>query len=382
MEINRTQNHRKWCVIFAEHLSHYRLGVYSLLDANAEWSFTYVAGPDTRSGTIVGIPQGALSDMRAVRNIRFGQLSWQCGVLGMSIAHRPDVALFVGDANFVSTWVAAAIFRLKRVRVFFWTIGWHRPEHGVKRVIRLLFYRLANRLLLYGPDGAAIGASMGYPASRMEIIGNSYESCSWRVGRAMPSSQRPLLQGTAEEYVGAVTRITPEKRFDLLIEAVGLLRSKGREISVMLVGEGGERSRLEEQAASVGVPLIIREPIYDQSSLREVYSHISATVLPERAGLAVIQSLSHGTPAVSVDDPYRQVPEFRAIKTGTTGYLYAAGSVPDLARAIEQCVDMVSRAPTQVSGDCKQEVIDNWSPEGHAERILKALADDPQGSVR
>lgn len=368
-----TQQRR--CLIVAEHLSHYRFGVYSILDSSADWRFSFRAGPSARSGTIEGIPPDDLSDAKLMTTIRFGRFVWQRGILHMCLTQRPDAAIFVGDARFLSSWLAALILRLKHVPVLFWTIGWHRPERGVKRLVRLLFYRLANKLLLYGSDGAAIGRSMGYPDSRMTIIGNSYESCfSNRTHDApgIPGDEgRRLAVG---EWVGAVSRVTAEKRFDLLIEAVRILRSEGRALSVLLVGAGEERKRLRIQAADSGVPLITLDPLYDEESLNEVYSRLSVTVLPERAGLAVIQSLSHGTPVVSVDDPYRQVPEFRAIKNGITGSLYTPGSPEELARAVQSCADMVARAPRRVDEQCKSEVAENWSAAQHASRILDALS--------
>lgn len=370
---NQTQ--KKWCFIVAEHLSHYRFGVYSILDSNGDWRFTFIAGESTRSGTIEGIPPELLSDARILSSARFGRFLWQRGLLGMCLNNRPDVAVFVGDAQFLSTWLAALIFRLKNVPVLFWTIGWHRPENGLKRLARIQFYRLANKLLLYGSDGAAIGRDMGYPDHRMVVIGNSYESClakGTRDERRIPDSRG--LRIPAGEFVGAVSRLTAEKRFDLLIEAARILRSGGRNLNVLLVGEGEECNRLQAQAADAGVPLILHSPLYDEESLSEVYSRLVVCVLPERAGLAVIQSLSHGTPVVSVDDPYRQVPEFRAIKNGVTGSLYASSSPEELARAIDSCADMVARAPKEVEVQCKLEVAENWSPEKHALNILCALS--------
>jgi len=370
--VGKSQERR--CFVVAEHLSHYRFGVYSILDSCTDWRFTFVGGANTLNGGIEGIPPDRLSDVRILRQFRLGRLLWQRGLVRLCFTQRPDAVIFVGDAQFLSSWLAALVLRLRHVPVLFWTIGWHKPDHGAKRVIRLLFYRLANKLLLYGSDGAAIGRLMGYPDHRMEIIGNSYRSClssSDAELRGIRDFEGLLFDG---ECVGAVSRLTAEKRFDLLIEAVRIIRSRGRDLSVVLIGAGDEEQRLHIQAAESEVPLLLLGPIYAEEALDVVYQRLSVTVLPERAGLAVIQSLSHGTPVVSADDPHRQVPEFRAIKNGVTGSLYSPGRPEELAMAIENCADLVIRSGRQVEEQCRQEVAENWSPEKHAMRILRALS--------
>lgn len=73
------------------------------------------------------------------------------------------------------------------------------------------------------------------------------------------------------------------------------------------------------------------------------------TVLPERAGLTVMKSLQFGVPVVTVDDPYRQVPEYRAVVPGVTGELYPPGDVEGLGLAILRALEMIDRDPSGVA---------------------------------
>ncbi len=58
----------------------------------------------------------------------------------------------------------------------------------------------------------------------------------------------PFEKGDHDFVIGSVGRLAPEKRFDLLIDAVSLLIAEGRRPLLVLVGDGPERRRLEKHA--------------------------------------------------------------------------------------------------------------------------------------
>ena len=152
-------------------LPHYRLGVFQALDRSA---YTFVFAGDIRTrDNIRGIDPDEVTDYRPLRNVKIGRALWQIGATSQALDKRFDLLVFAGDVATLSTWVAAAAARLQGRSVAFWTIGWHRPERGIKRLIRIAFYRIAHVLLLYGDTGRQIGIECGYPSARMKIIGNS-----------------------------------------------------------------------------------------------------------------------------------------------------------------------------------------------------------------
>lgn len=370
-----TQPKRR-CLLVAEHLSHYREGVYRLLDDSEAWDFTFVGGPATRDGSIPGIPDGALRRQLTVTNRWLGRLLWQSGLLRLCYGKKYDAAIFVGNASFLTTWIAAVLMRLRGTRVYFWTIGWHKPDSNrLKRVIRTSFYRLADHLLLYGQDGHAIAVAAGLGPAKMTIIGNSYSQTK-QLSPIVSQRSFDLSSIRSEpgvRYVGAVARLTSVKRFDMLIRAVRLLRDEGHSLGVILAGDGPLRDELATLSEELEVPLLLTGGVYDEAILAEIYAKIAVTVIPERAGLTVIQSIMHGVPVVTVDDPNSQVPEFRAVIPGRTGLLYERGNLDDLSVAILKCLGQVDAQPNDLADACRQEAAENWSPASHARRLLKAL---------
>lgn len=370
---------RSRCLVVYDHLPHYRFGVFSRLESAEDWDFSFAAAERSRNGSIEAIPFGLLSRGIALQNFWLGPFLWQRGLL-RTLGESFDCVIFLGSVTNVSTWVGALQCRVLRRPVYFWTIGWHRPERGVKRVIRMAFYRLADHLMLYGTDAARLGAEMGYPPEKMTVIGNSHSSSSSGDYDEMSSKDLAALlppRGTA--CVGAVVRLNPEKRLDLLIKAVALLRSGGEELSVLLVGAGPVAPEVRAMADEMGVPLYLTGAVHSKESLKHVYERLTVTVLPERAGLTVMQSMEFGVPVVTVDDPHRQVPEFRAVVPGVTGEMYSPGDVNGLAAALGRALANVRSDPAGVAQACREEVRLRWSPELHAGKIIDVMK---RGRVR
>lgn len=343
---------------------HYRAEVFHTLNESGLVDrFTF----GDSSSPLDPIPLGDAEALNAVvlRNRWRGNLLlWQRGLLRDIRSSRAEWVVFLGGANALAYWVAALAARAMGKKVAFWTIGWHRPESGLKRRVRLAFYRLANMLLLYADHGRALGLAHGFPDSRMRVIGNSVG------GEPVVLPDREL----GAVAFGAVARLNARKRFDLLIEAAGMLRERRPGVAVWLAGEGEESGALEKQAAELGVDLHLVGPIYDDDELIDFYSRLTATVVPDAAGLTVIQSLRFGVPVVTHGDLDAQMPEAAAVHDGTTGLHFAQGDAADLAEVLERSIEWRAQVGTGEIGEaCRAEVVRNWTAEATRDRIIDAL---------
>lgn len=356
-------------------MPHYRFGVFKGLDEHAEMSVTFASDLHGEGGIEVIDPE-LVSHHAELRNVRIGRSLWQRGLLRLIAARNFDAAVILGNAAHLSTWVAALLGRLRGMRVYLWTIGWHRPDTGLKRVLRLAFYHLAHALLLYGETGRRIGESMGYPSDRMFVIGNSISPADPRHERTKPHESWDISIPEGAKVVGAVIRLTPQKRLDMLIRAGAVIARRGTNIVILLVGDGPERNRLSSLAEELGVRLLLPGAFYSPETLRKVYSTIDVTVVPAAVGLTAIQSMSYGVPVVSDDDAYGQMPEWEAIRPGETGELYRAGDIADLALSIERMLDRVSSDSERVARACELEVSRRWSPQVQVDAIAQIVVGD------
>jgi glycosyltransferase involved in cell wall biosynthesis len=150
-------------------------------------------------------------------------------------------------------------------------------------------------------------------------------------------------RGRERDLIVAIGRLSPEKNFQLLLRAVGLLRP-GRPWRLAIVGEGEERSilqryvvarSLEDRVSFVG---FAADPFY---WLRRARVMVSCS-LYEGLGNTIIESLACGTPVVATDCPFgpREV-----LENGRYGSLVPVGNPEALARAIDAALDLaVDRA--------------------------------------
>jgi glycosyltransferase involved in cell wall biosynthesis len=357
---------RSRVLVVYPYLFHYRFGVFRALEQRSDLDVTFVSDVAGRQG-IAATPPGLLKKHYRVRTIVLSRFTWQVGLLLCVAVRRYDVAVFHGDMWSLSTWAAAAIARIRRRRVLFWTIGWHRPDPYLLRRVRVLFYKLAHELLIYGNVGRSIGVAMGYPPARMHVIYNSHAS-SQQVALG-PDGEGVTLPRDAVWTVGAVIRLTAVKRLDLLLEAAADLSDRGVPIRVILAGEGPERERLEQLGRRRGVDVIFTGAIYSSPDLASFYEAVDVTVVPAAAGLTVIQSLSHGVPVVTDDDDYGQMPEAEAVVDGATGARYARGDVSQLALKIAQVIERAREDPAGTAARAREEVEARWTPEAQSAKI-------------
>lgn len=349
-------------------LQHYRRGVFLELDRISGLNFTFAADTGGRDG-IASMAPSELSRFHRLRTRRIFRAEIQTGLRSV-MKNGFDSVIFYGDVASLSTWIAAVYARLKGMRVYFWTIGWHRPERGLKRRVRFAFYRLSHRLLVYGHIARDIGIEMGFPGSRISVIGNSITLDS--APSSFPSPSKSTLVERPPLFVGAVARLTEVKRFDLLVDACAIIRERGFDIRIRLAGAGPCRRSIEHRASAASVPIQFVGPIYSGPELADFYREMDATVVPQAIGLTAIQSLGYGVPAISDDDAYAQMPEWESIVPGVTGETYEHGNPLALADAILRVtVELQHRAVMHAA--CRAEYAANWSPSIHATNIAKVI---------
>jgi glycosyltransferase involved in cell wall biosynthesis len=174
----------------------------------------------------------------------------------------------------------------------------------------------------------------GYPAQRVRQIPNGVEAPPGARDPAERSRVRAALGAVPETcVVGSVGRLAPVKDFGTAVEAVARLVREGRDVHLLLVGDGPERSALVERAEARGMasrthlvgeqgrvgPWLAAMDVYVNSSLSEGMS------------LSILEGMSAGLPLVVTD-----VGENAALlgEGPEAGLVVAPGSPEELAAAV------------------------------------------------
>jgi glycosyltransferase involved in cell wall biosynthesis len=134
--------------------------------------------------------------------------------------------------------------------------------------------------------------------------------------------------------VGWVGRMTAVKRGEDVLEGFKLLRDRGVDATLCLVGDGPDRPQLERRAHELG---IVRDTLFlgYQEDVAPLYAAFDALVLPsgnEGTPVSVIEALAAGRPVVAAR--VGGVPD--VVRDGEDGFLVRPGATDELAERLSR----------------------------------------------
>jgi glycosyltransferase involved in cell wall biosynthesis len=170
------------------------------------------------------------------------------------------------------------------------------------------------------------------PKSRCVLIENGVDTKEYCRRSEVRQAKQKLGVNPERFLVGAVGRLSAEKGFDLLIRAVDQLLRRGLDLELAIVGEGEEKSRLQDLIAELGRSDRIRLLGY-RSDITAVY---------EAMDVYALSSLREGLPNVLLEAMALEVPVVatriagvpRLIQAEENGLLVEPGSIEELTEAL------------------------------------------------
>ena len=196
--------------------------------------------------------------------------------------------------------------------------------------------RHSTRLIAVGPQVRDDLVELGVaPAEQFSVI---------RLGIDLES--RVLTQDRRAEYrrlfgipddrfvVGWIGRMTAIKRVPDILTSFKLLRDRGIDATLCLVGDGPDREPAERQAKELGIARHVISLGY-QRDVSPYYALFDAFVLPsanEGTPVVAIEALAAGRPVVATR--VGGVPD--VVTEGEDGYLVDVGDVEAIADALER----------------------------------------------
>jgi glycosyltransferase involved in cell wall biosynthesis len=152
-----------------------------------------------------------------------------------------------------------------------------------------------------------------------------------------------------EDHVLSVGRLIPKKGFDVLVEAIGLLREQGRSVRATLIGDGEDRQALARQVAERGLDgAITLAGAVPADQVRAALARATVFCLPCVVGpdgnrdalpTVLIEALAAGVPIVST--PLTGIPEI--LDHGRCGALVPGNDPAATARALAELLDAPER---------------------------------------
>ena len=147
--------------------------------------------------------------------------------------------------------------------------------------------------------------------------------------------QLPRPATSREQLVLAVGRMQSEKGFDLLLDAFARIHTRHSGWRLAIVGEGSQRSALQEQAATLGLAACVEWP-GRTSAIESWYARASVVAVPSRyEGFpnVLLEAMAMGAAVVAAD--CRSGPR-EMVVPGENGLLVPVEDSAALAAALEQ----------------------------------------------
>lgn len=146
--------------------------------------------------------------------------------------------------------------------------------------------------------------------------------------RDLPKPPRMIFQG----------RLVTTKGLPVLLEAASLLRDEGRRFEILVIGDGPERSAMQELAEKLKLSSHVQfAGKIAAPGLDAAFSKVSVVVVPslggEVFGMVVAESMSRGLPVVASN-----LGSFAEL-LGDAGLLFRVGDAIDLSRQIKRLLD-------------------------------------------
>lgn len=205
-------------------------------------------------------------------------------IISNEMGFRSLVALIYGAMFRIPCWV-------------WWggTVHTERDIGPLRRSLRGLFARVTRRWFSYGSSSTAYLASLGVPRTRIVELQNCIAETDYVAG------PEPLFHVEPRPVLLHVGQLIGRKGIDLLLEACGLLQARGRTFSLVLVGEGPDRTRLQARVEQLGLRHVHFYGSVPPSQMPAVYRSADALVFPTMEdvwGLVVNEALWSGTPVL------------------------------------------------------------------------------------
>lgn len=172
----------------------------------------------------------------------------------------------------------------------------------------------------------------GVPGDKLRLLHNAIVLERYRRTGQGGTLVELIGKPVAKPVLASLGRLSPEKGHADLVKAIDIVRRRGQNVSLVLIGDGPERSKLVQEITALGLQESVHLPGYIQEPQR----------LLEEIDLMVLPSHTEGLPNAALEALLMEVPVLatrvggtpEVITDGDTGRLVPAHSPEALAEAI------------------------------------------------
>ena len=272
----------------------------------------------------------------------FGRIIWQSKIIRECFSASFNQAIFLGDMNILSTWISLLICKLRNKKTILWTHGFYGNESYIKRFLRIVFYSIGNKYLVYGQRGKKLMVNAGFNENKIFVIYNSldYDLQKDYFNKYQKNNINRDLNFFRNKKLKTIIflgRLTSVKKIDQLIKSLKKLNSDMVKFNLLIIGDGPEKSKLKK-ISKKGLEkgwIHFYGKTYEESELSKLIYSSDLMVSPGNTGLNAVHALSYGTPVGTHNYFNKQMPEAAIIEDQQTGFFFNENDIDDLSLKID-----------------------------------------------
>jgi glycosyltransferase involved in cell wall biosynthesis len=368
---------KKRCAIFTNIAPLYSRALWYELTSSKDVEYTFYSSREGFSGIkTINIDESKTINEEGnlnwlfLKNIFIGNiLIYQSGIISKCLRTDFDAYILYGEMHNISNWVAALICKVRKKPLLFWGHGLYGNEKNIKKVLRILYYKIADYHLVYGNRSRSIMIDSGFRSNKVFTVYNSLDFDTHRllyknknVNDLEKQKQKLFPFDSKLPVVIFIGRLTKEKKISNLIEAISLSKNKGYKYNCLIVGGGDELETLKHLSESLGIrdSVCFYGPSYDENINSKFIMLSESCVSPGNVGLTAIHSLSLGTPVITHGNILNQGPEVESVIQNVTGLYFEENNVASLSDVIDDMI--LNKKKIKMETTCIEQVTKYWNP--------------------
>lgn len=352
----------------------YRKATFEMLEKEFDCEFILANGPTQ---------QMDINQFKKVKQIKESKflINGLYNYKGLiSLTRGYDTLILNIAANNILYYLFPLIAKFRGQKIVSWTHGWYGKEGFVRRLIKRIYFNSFDKVLVYGNYAKSLMINNGIKESKIHVIHNSLDYYTQLELRKQMVDSSVYKDHFGNDYpvLLFIGRLRKIKKLDQIIEAMSILKEKGENYNLMLVGGGEDETLLKEMASKYHLDSNVwfYGPCFDEKTNAELVYNADLCVAPGNVGLTAMHTLMFGCPVLTHNNFPWQMPEFESIQEYKTGLFFEYDNIRSLVEKISEWFKVNGTLRNRVRILCYKEIDEQWNPEYQKQVIKESLINE------
>ena len=309
-------------------LAHYRVPVFDLLARSTGIDLTVICDMHP-TGSLKGAQPTAAFRCEHAPQHMLGPMISHPAMLAAATSGRFDAVVLTWNVRLIELIPALLACRARGTASVLWGHGYSKSDSVMRRALRRQMVSLADATLLYGRMEQERLRAAGY--KRTFVAPNAIDQSAIAAATVEWTADKARLRSWQKErgiedgrLVVFISRIEPDKRVDLLLDAFRIAQQQDPGMRLAIIGGGSGLESARAYAAELGIAssTTFTGPIYEERDIAPWCLSAGCFAYPEAIGLSIQHAFGYGLPVVTSDCLASHNPEIEALEPGINGLFY------------------------------------------------------------